>query len=354
MKKLLVAIFVLNIPLLLFAEKDAVVQGRLFATNLLAEAKLPGLSIAVYTGDTIIWSEGFGFADLKGKMPITPLTRFRIGSVTKLLTAAAAAKLYEEGRLDLDAPVQEYIHSFPLKEKPITTRQLLGHLSGIRHYGRSEYFNRHNYNSITEALSIFQNDSLNFPPGTKYGYSSYGYVLASAVIETASGKDFLRYLKEDIIEPLSLSSISPDYNDTTDKSQAKPYSLDSLGNWVEGPSINNSDRWAAGGWLSTAEDLVRFASLLFKDGYLKEQTRELLVTTQKTAQGTETNVGLGWRIGKDSLGNQYFHHGGESIGGRAFILVYPSSKVVVALLANLTFAQFGEKEALQLAEKFSK
>jgi CubicO group peptidase (beta-lactamase class C family) len=250
--------------------------------------------------------------------------------------------------------VQRYIPSFPDKGKTITTKQLLGHLSGIRHYGRSEFFNQHHYKSVSEALTIFQSDSLLFAPGTNYGYSSYGYVLASAVIENISGKDFLRHLKEDVFDPLYLMSISPDYNDTLDTSQAKPYSLDSLNNRIIGPFNEYSNRWAAGGFLSTSEDLVRFGSSLLKDGFLNAETRKLLFTSQKTSQGKETGVGLGWRINKDSLGNQYFHHGGESIGGRAFLMIYPSSRIVVALLANLTFARIREKEALELAKIFAK
>jgi serine beta-lactamase-like protein LACTB len=354
LKRLYVVLPLLILPMLLIGQEDAIKQGRRFAAKLLADARLPGVSISVSVGDSIVWSEGFGYADVQQKIPVTSSTRFRIGSVTKLLTAAAAARLYEQGRLDLDAPVQRYVPSFPSKGITITTRQLLGHLSGIRHYGRSEFFNRHHYESVGQALTIFQNDSLLFAPGTKYAYSSYGYVLASAVIENTSGKDFLNYLKEDVFNPLSLRSMSPDYNDTLDTSQAKPYSLDSSNKWVPGPFNDNSNRWAAGGFLSTSGDLAHFGSSLLKNGFLNADTRKLLFTSQKTVQGKETGVGLAWRISKDSLGNQYYHHGGESIGGRAFLLIYPSSKVVVAILANLTFARFGEKEALEFAKVFTK
>ena len=342
------------VPVLVLAQADAPARARSFGLKLLTEAKLPGLSMAVAIGDSVVWSEGFGFANVERQTPATSATRFRIGSVTKLLTAAAAARLYEQGKLDLDAPVQRYVPSFPEKRETITTRQLLGHLSGIRHYGRNEFLNRHFYKSVREALTIFQNDSLLFPPGIRYSYSSYGYVLASAVIEHASGMEFLQYLKEDVFNPLSLRSIGPDMNDSADRSQAYPYSLDSLGNWAPGPFNDNSNRWGAGGFLSTSGDIVRFGSSLLNDGFLIASTRQLLFTSQKTIQGKETGVGLGWRISRDSAGIQYFHHGGESIGGRAYLLMYPRSKVVVALLTNMTFARIGEKEALELARMFTK
>jgi serine beta-lactamase-like protein LACTB, mitochondrial len=328
-------------------------RAEALAEDLLMKTGLPGLSITVSRGDSILWSRGFGFADVQQKRTVTSATRFRIGSLAKLFTAAVAARLAQDGLLDLDAPVQRYVPSFPDKGAPISTRQLLGHLSGIRQYGRSEYLNTHHYASVQEALGIFQNDSLLFTPGTKYHYSSYGYVLASAVIEKAAGSDFLRVLKDSLFEVLSLASITPDYNDTSDATQAKPYSLDAENRWVQGPFNDNSNRWGAGGLLSTAEDLARFGSLLLTDRFLSAGGRSLLFTSQKTADGKETGVGLGWRIAEDSAGAVYYHHGGDSVGGRAFLLIYPGSKVVVAILANLTFARFGEKQALELAKFFT-
>ena len=115
----------------------ALAQARAIVCDRLA-GKIPGLQVAVAVDGKLVWSEGFGYADLAGKVPVTAETQFRIGSVSKPLTAAAVALLYEEGRLDLDAPVQRYVPSFPDKGYPITTRQLAGHLAGIRHYQRSE------------------------------------------------------------------------------------------------------------------------------------------------------------------------------------------------------------------------
>src|SRR5438445_10193376 len=90
------------------------------------------------------------------------------------MTAAAVALLYEQGKLDLDAPVQRYVPSFPDKGVPITTRQLAGHLAGIRHYRGDEFLLNRRFTSVLEGLTIFQGDSLLFPPGTKFSYSTYG------------------------------------------------------------------------------------------------------------------------------------------------------------------------------------
>ena len=353
MKASFTAILMLTAPVIAFSQLRASSRAEALARELLTKDHLPGLSITVSHEDSIVWSAGYGFADVQDKRLATPATRFRIGSLTKLFTATAAARLAQNGLLDLDAPVQRYVPSFPDKGTPITTRLLLGHLSGIRQYGRNEYINTHHYASVQEALTIFENDSLLFVPGTRYHYSSYGYVLVSAVIEGASGKDFLNYLKDSLFSVLSLPSVSPDYNDSKDTTQAKPYSLDSTNGWVEGPFNENSNRWGAGGFVSTSRDLVRFGSSLLTDKFLGVDARKVLFTSQRTTNGRETGVGLGWRIAKDSLGNIYYHHGGDSIGGRAFLLIYPSTRIVVAILANLTFAPFGEKEALALAGLFS-
>src|SRR5206468_1685051 len=128
--------------------------------------------------------------------------------------AAAVALLYEQGKLDLDAPVQRYVPAFPTKPYPITTRELAGHLAGIRHYRGDEFrLNRH-FDTVVEGLSIFEDDSLLFPPGTKFSYSSYGWNLISAVVEGASGETFLRYISDHVFRPLGMTRTAPDRVDS--------------------------------------------------------------------------------------------------------------------------------------------
>lgn len=158
----------------------------------LADNNIPGVSVAVGANDLIVWAEGFGWADLEQQVPVTQITRFRIGSVSKPLTAAAAGLLYEQGALDLDAPIQTYVPSFPGKEWPITTRQLMGHTAGIRHYRNdTEGYSAAHFETVTDALSMFANDPLLFEPGSRYSYSSFGFNLLSAVLEGASQRSFL-------------------------------------------------------------------------------------------------------------------------------------------------------------------
>lgn len=126
---------------------------------------VPGASVAVARGSEILWSEAFGLADLEHRVPVTRATKFRVGSISKALTSVALARLWEAGRLDLDAPVQRYVPSFPDKGYPITSRQLAGHLSGLPHYTAADIVNRTRYPTVTAALDKFQDRPLLFPPG---------------------------------------------------------------------------------------------------------------------------------------------------------------------------------------------
>ncbi|HEX9129737.1 MAG TPA: serine hydrolase domain-containing protein, partial [Gemmatimonadaceae bacterium] len=153
---------------------------------------LPGLQIAVAVNGRVIWSAGFGYADRELRKAVARTTMFQIGSISKTLTGDAVALLVEEHKLDLDAPIQRYVPSFPEKRWPITARELAGHQSGIRHYrrdGHAENYTTTHYPTVLSSLVMFAGDSLEFEPGTRFGYSTYGYTLLSAAIESASGAD---------------------------------------------------------------------------------------------------------------------------------------------------------------------
>jgi serine beta-lactamase-like protein LACTB len=162
----------------------------------------PALSCAVAADGKVVWAEAYGFADLEQRVPATTETGFRIGSVSKTLTAAAVVLLHQRGQLDIDVPIQQYVPTFPDKGYPITIRELAGHLGGIRHYrdadfpGRSD--NVRHYDSLAQALAIFANDSLVAPPGTTWAYSSYGFNLIGIALEHATGKPFLDLMRDEV------------------------------------------------------------------------------------------------------------------------------------------------------------
>ena len=334
------------------AHHAAIEGGREHIAALMAEHGIPGLSVAVAADGEIVWSEGFGYADLEHRVPVTPLTRFRIGSVSKPVTAAALATLYEEGKLDLDAPVQRYVTAFPEKRWPVTTRQLGGHLAGIRHYRAGEMLSNRRFRTVDEALEIFREDSLLHEPGTKYEYSSYGWNLLSAVIEGASGEEFLPYMQRTVFEPLEMRSVVAEHTDSIIPFRASFYEKGADGRVLNAPYVDNSYKWAGGGFVSNTEDLVHFGSAHLAGGFLKPETLALLFTSQQTAAGEETDYGIGWASGRDEAGREWVGHTGGSVGGRAVLLLYPGEGVVVAALANLGSAPMSPELAQALAAPF--
>ena len=141
--------------------KKAIQAAEKYIDSLQISQNLPGISVCVGTREKILWAEGFGYADLENKMPVTIHSAFRLGSVSKVLTSLAVGKLYQQGKLDLDAPVQHYLPDFPEKKYSFTARQLAGHIAGIRHYGKNDPIaTPKRYKNVKESLSIFMNDSL--------------------------------------------------------------------------------------------------------------------------------------------------------------------------------------------------
>ena len=305
----------------------AIDQARAFVRDTMQALGAPGAQVTVMQGGKVIWSEGFGFADLEQQVPVTPITRFRVGSVSKSLTSAALGKLVETGKLDLDQPIQQYVPSFPAKRWPITTRQLAGHLAGIRHYKSSAEFEltRH-YATVTEALDIFKDDSLLFEPGTKYSYSSFGWNLVSAVIEGASGEPFLRFVEREVFGQADLRHTAPDYVDSIIPNRARWYTRGpNKGGIINAPLADNSYKWAGGGFVSTTDDLVSFGDAMLHGRLLKPETIKLLWTSQQTRDGKPTKYGMGWGVETDKNGRWRISHSGGAVGGTAFLVIYPDA-----------------------------
>jgi len=202
---------------------------------------------------------------------------------------------------------------------------------------------------VTAGLAIFENDSLVASPGTRFSYSSYGFNLISAVVEGASGgEQFLTYVSRHVLKPLHMTSTAPDKNDSLIPNRTRFYERDSSGNFVVAPTVDNSYKWGGGGFLSTAEDLVRFGSAHLLPGYLKAATRELLFTPQHTTSGEATEYGIGWFIATDTLGHRYVYHGGGSVGGTTAFGVDRDSRVVIALVTNLSSAPLDAAKEIRL------
>lgn len=316
----------------------AIVAARAMLRDSLVRSGMPGLSVAVAVDGMIVWSEGFGWADVENRVPVEPaVTRFRVASVSKSLTSAALGQLIEAGKLDLDAPVQRYVPSFPRKPWPITTRELAGHLAGIRHYQGAETFSQRHYATVTDGLAIFEADSLLFQPNTRFSYSSYGWDLIGAVVEGASGEQFVEYMERHVFQPLGLRSIVAEYADSIIDGRARFYEKGTDGRVLNAPYVDNSYKWAGGGFLATSEDLARYGVAMSAPGFLKAATLKLLFTSQRTTDGVETGYGMGWfttrHLGGPG-GPSCVGHSGGAVGGVSYLLLCPTEHVVVAIIGN--------------------
>jgi len=296
----------------------------------------PGLGVAIAVRGKLVWSETCGLADRERGRPVTRTTLFRIGSVSKPLTAAAAARLAQSGKLDLDAPVQRYVPSFPEKNGKITLRALGGHLAGIRHYHGAEALSSKHYASVTDALRVFADDPLVSEPGSAFFYSSYGFNLLGAALEGAERRPYATVVRETLFDPLGMASTRPDVNGNTIAARARFYEISSARAARPAPSVDLSNRYPSGGLLSTAEDLARFGSGVTNPAFFSPRTQTLLFSSQQTAAGEATRYGFGFETAKSPVG-PFAGHTGNVVGGTAFLLIHPRTRVVVALTTNIGF-----------------
>lgn len=302
----------------------------------------PGLAIAVAKDNRKIWSKGYGYADVEKKEIVNSSEHlFRIGSISKTVTASALGRLKEDGKINLDIPIVHYFKDCPEDKKNITLRQLGGHQAGIRHYSGVEFFSNLHYQNVKDALPVFIYDSLLFSPGLKYSYTTYGWTLISAVMEDATGEVFPVIVGKEISEPLRLTDLKPDHIDSTHFKRVQFYELQQ-GRLVPSPKVDNSNKWAGGGFLCSAEDLAKFGWAHTVSGLLKEKTLLELTTPQQLSNGESTNYGIGFRTGEDAQGRKWYGHSGGSVGGTSMLLIYPEEKLAVVTLVNLGSAAMND------------
>lgn len=342
MRRIYSTFILLSLAFGLFAQsKSEIADEKIQA--FVEKTKVPGLSISISQKGELVYSKGFGFADREKQVPVDPSkSKFRIGSVSKTLTAAGLARIYEEGKIVLDAPIQRYVPIWPDKGETITLRLLAGHLAGIRHYKGAEFMSRTKYEDVADGLSIFINDPLINKPGTEYAYSSYGWNLISMAMENAAApqasfltsKNFLKLIQQEVFDAIGMNNTEPDHADQFIANRTAFYQMKN-GEVVIAPYVDNSYKWAGGGFVGTTEDLCKFGQAHMKAGYLKQETLDEWMTSQKTADGKETNYGIGWRTFRRPTGNTFYGHSGGSVGGITFFMMHPETETVLAIVGNM-------------------
>lgn len=310
--------------------------------SLLQLGRTPGLDVAISINGEVVWSEGFGYADLEHQQPIIAgKTRFRIGSVSKPITAAALGRLMDSENLDINEPVETYVSYWPKKEYQFTVHQLGGHIAGIRHYKDNEFMSSKNYSTVQEGITMFMDDPLLFKPGEHFRYSSYGFNLLSAVIEGASGENFLTYMQREVFDEIGMNSTCADKNDSIILHRASFYALNEDTIFINAPYVDNSYKWAGGGFISTTIDLLKFGEAHMAPGYLSKNTLDILTTPQKLNNGESTGYGVGWFCSRDN-DPWRISHGGGSVGGITDFVVYPADRIAIAILSNSSNTTMGD------------
>jgi serine beta-lactamase-like protein LACTB len=300
-----------------------------------AERKVPGLTVALVLDRQLRWTEGFGQADVENAVPATAETMYRLASLSKPMTATAAMQLVEKGKIDLDAPIQRYVPSFPEKAWPITTRQLLAHLSGIRHYLPDERFDAtRRYVSVLESLDAFKEDPLVHEPGTAYLYSTYGYTLLGAVVESAAGVPYLQYMREKVWRPAGMESIRDDDARALIHHRAQGYARIANGDIRNSEPADTSYKVPGGGLVATAADVARFAAAVQQGVLVRPETVTAMFSKQKTRSGRYAGYGLGWGV-QQWKGRREVLHTGSQERVNNVIYMLPDRGLAVVVLANL-------------------
>src|SRR6059058_5722167 len=306
---------------------------------------VPGMGAAVVLDGEPVWSAGFGMADVEDSAPATSSTLFRLGSISKPITATAILQLWERGKLDLDAPVQKYCPAFPQKEWPITARELLAHLGGIRHYhpdgqGDIPEDSARHFVSMEESLHIFAADPLVAKPGTKFNYSTYGYTLVGCVLEGAASQKYVDYVRDNVFAPAGMDHTQADDFFAVVRHRTRWYHKDKSGVVRNAGVLDSSYKVPGGGLISSADDMARFEAAILADKFVKRPARDLMWTSQKTPDGKSTGYALGWGI-SDKFGIHIVAHtGGQQGTSTAFVLV-PERRAGVIVLANMDSVDSG-------------
>lgn len=307
--------------------------------------KVTGLSIALVDDQRMVWADGFGYADQENKIPATAETLYRVGSISKLFTDTAAMQLVEQGRLDIDQPLRNYLPGFSIKTRysgsaEITPRQLMTHHSGLPR-DRAKGFMTPNPAPFGELVKEIGEDYVAYPPNYIFSYSNLGVTLLGDVIQKQSGMPFAEYMQQSVLAPLGMTHSSFDTGLAASPLMSKGYR-----ERVEAtdPALRDVP---AGGLNSSVTDMSRFMSMVFAGGtsgdhqILKAETVAEMLRPQNTAVPLDLNfrVGLGWMlstVGTSTIKNAGLvaHHGGDTILFHSQMYILPEHKLGVVVLSN--------------------
>ena len=330
-----------------FAQQHAVPNEALeqFLKKMQETTNSQSISAAVFLNDDIIWSRGIN-RQTDSLVPNDGSQSYRIGSVSKLFTAAVAVKLQEQKLLTLDDAVKLHLPQFTQGGDRLTLRMLGNHTGGVRHYGfREERDSPKHYTNSTDALELFKDDQLLFEPGQSYFYSSYAYTLLAAACEKVSGKTYQQLLENHLANPLKLPSVEVETIDAFKPQYAELYD----GNRKVTPK-DLSYKWAAGGLRANVIDLCKFGSTLFDSSdFFADQSKSEFFSIGQLVDGTPVRHSFGWEVDQLNTGEMVYFHDGEVQGGHVHLLSIPKLNIAVAIAVNRG-SNFGIEQGLEFVK----
>lgn len=324
MKKMII---LLLLPITITAQKNYPLLLDAYAQAEFKVKEFNGTVLVMQKGKAI-YSKAFGMADREWDIANTVNTKYRIGSVTKQFTAACILQLAEQGKLSLDDKLSKYIPDYP-KGDSITTHMLLNHTSGIQNYTNIPEFWPKAVLPLSHdsMIALFKNKPLNFSPGTKWDYSNSGYYLLGVIVEKASGKNFSRYLLENIINKTGLKNTGMDQLDSVLAYRAKGYSKNRQNVWEHAMLISMEGPYSAGAMFSTVDDLYNWTKALHNNQVLSAASTQKMLTPYKE------NYGYG--IGIDSLKkHKRVSHSGGIPGFSSYLSSFPDDDLSVVVISN--------------------
>ena len=318
---------------------------------------LPSLVIAVGVEGKTVFNQAVGLADIESNRPATTTTSYSVGSIAKSMTSLAMARLVEQNKLALHAPISSY-GLYQQDWQPLTSYQLASHTAGIVHYNKAreqrEFGEPRDHWRPQQAFDVFDHEPLAFESGSNFKYSSSGYILLSDVLAKAANMPYLQLMRQEVFSPLNMHHTLFDSSAANKGKEAVyyvPVSFDNDTNTTK--RIRDTEKrdrsflFGGGGYQSTANDLVTMAWHMNQDDYLTETTRTELTTpvTLPNGKNNPQNYGLGWRIhemdlsqfipGKSKTNIKGVHHGGTTANAaNAYILSFPKYGVSIAYTTN--------------------
>jgi CubicO group peptidase (beta-lactamase class C family) len=329
----------------------AIREGREALTQLVAKGQAPGLGVAVAVGGEVVWSEGFGLANLEHRVPVSVQTRFGLGSISKTLTMAAAMRLVDKGTLDLDAPIEKYLPDFPHRGQGITVRRLAAHQSGLSDaFAASHYLTTRDFPTLDPAYREITRHGIDYPPGSKTVYATGLFTIIGRVLEAAGGLDYRVLMAREVFEPVG---IGPSVNDarTIIEHRSGYYANGEAGRFEHAPVVNPTHKLPGAGFIATPSEVARFGAALLRPSFLSERARREMFTPVPLADGTPTEWGLGLQVGTDQHG-RVLHLPGGGLGISGWLFIHPDANVVIALLSNVNTAPVGGRAYRRIADAF--